>query len=57
MGSYQGSQVQCEHHKGVGKVDGIVDGLVTSDEEVGKLFLSRKAWRLRINMIVKENQR
>jgi hypothetical protein len=31
-----------------------VDGLVTSDEEVGKLMLCSEAWRYRISMRVKE---
>jgi hypothetical protein len=32
-----------------------VDGLVTSDAEVGKLTLDRETWRFRISVIVKEN--
>jgi hypothetical protein len=37
------------------KAIGHVDGLVTSDEESGKLSLDREDWRLRSSMIVKEN--
>jgi D-tyrosyl-tRNA(Tyr) deacylase len=38
------------------KAIGRVDGLVTSDEEVRKLIVDRKAWRSRIKMIVAANK-
>jgi hypothetical protein len=38
------------------KAIGGVDGLVTSDEEVRKLSLDRKAWRSKIKMIVAVNK-
>ena len=34
---------------------GRVDGLVTSDIEVGKLMIDRVAWKSRIRMIVEAN--
>jgi hypothetical protein len=37
-------------------MDGYLDGLVTSDEEVRKLMLDREAWRSRIKIIVAANK-
>jgi hypothetical protein len=56
--------VRCKCAKGASNANysrhllmaiGKVDGLVTSDEEVGKFILDREAWRSSISMIVKEN--
>jgi hypothetical protein len=55
--------VRCKCAKGASSADYArqllkaiekVDGLVTSDEEVGKLMLDRAAWRSRISMILKD---
>ena len=57
--------VRCKCSKGASnanysrqllKAIGKVDGLVSSDVEVGKLMLDREAWKSRISMIVKANK-
>jgi hypothetical protein len=52
--------VRCKYAKGASSANYSLkadwrNGLVTSDEEVGKLVPDREAWRSRISMIVKEN--